>query len=127
MSTLSEVFLCLDTYSLDKQMSESFKREFGVRVRSEWLSSVLKIPETRYRRSLICPGIGRKPPSARTTSTSSRNSSIDLHVLPKELEEKVATLPFPALGEVLTVLAREHAEYTGVKVEGPTKGEHHRY
>ena len=28
----------------------------------------------------------------RTTSTSSQNSSIDLHVLPKELDEKVATL-----------------------------------
>ena len=72
-------------------------------------------------------GRGRKPPSARTTSTSSRNSSIDRYVLPKELDEKVATLHFPALGEVLTVLAREHADYTGVKVEGPFKGEHHQY
>ena len=74
---------------------------FGVRLRTEWLFSVLKV----------------LPPSARTTSTSSRNSSIELHVLPKELNEKVVALHFPALGEVLTVLAREHADYTGVKVE----------
>ena len=57
-----------------------------------------------------------------TTSTSCRNSSIN-----HELDEKLATLHFPALGEVLTVLAREHADYTGVKVEGPFKGEHQRY
>ena len=65
-------------------MRECFKRVFGVRLRTEWLLKVL-------------------PPSARTTSTSSRNNSIDLHVLPEELDEKLATLHFPALGEVLAV------------------------
>ena len=34
---------------------------------------------------------------------------------------------FITLGAVLTVLSEEHAEYEGVKVEGPFKGEHYRY
>ena len=59
---------------------------------------------------------------------SFRNSSIDLHVMPKELDVKVETMHFPALGEVLTVLARQHADYTGVKGnESPFKGEHRCY
>ena len=45
----------------------------------------------------------------------------------KELDEIVVTLHFHALGEVLTVLAQEHAGYTVVKVESPLKCEQHRY
>ena len=52
------------------------------------------------------------------------SASRDLYVLlrpwcisPTELHEAVATLHFPALGEVLTVLARKHAVYTGAKVK----------
>ena len=37
----------------------------------------------------------------------------------KELDEKVETLHFPALGEAPTVLARQHADFSGVKVESP--------
>ena len=46
---------------------------------------------------------------------------------PKELLEKVATLHLPVLGAVHTVFSEEHADYTGVKVEGPLKSGHYRY
>ena len=51
----------------------------------------------------------------------------DVYLLPKELDEKVAKLHFPALGEELTVLAQELAVYFVVKAEGPFKSEHYRY
>merc|ERR1719446_2879 len=51
----------------------------------------------------------------------------DVYLLPKELDEKVAKLHLPALGAQLTVLSKEQADYIGVKVEGPYKGNHYRY
>merc|ERR1711907_913903 len=51
----------------------------------------------------------------------------DVYLLPKELDEKVAMLHLPALGAHLTTLAKEQAEYIGVKVEGPFKGVNYRY
>merc|ERR1711972_148598 len=51
----------------------------------------------------------------------------DVYLLPKELDEKVARLPLPALGAELTKLTKEQADYIGVKVEGPFKGGHYRY
>merc|ERR1712113_476634 len=47
--------------------------------------------------------------------------------LPKELDEKVARLHLPALGAKLTDLTQEQAEYIGVKVAGPYKGDTYRY
>merc|ERR1719428_1424669 len=51
----------------------------------------------------------------------------DVYLLPKQLDEKVARLHLPALGAVLTELTKEQADYIGVKVEGPYKGEFYRY
>merc|ERR1711985_34935 len=51
----------------------------------------------------------------------------DVYLLPKELDEKVARLHLPALGAELTTLSKEQADYIGVKVEGPYKGEFYRY
>merc|ERR1712118_106567 len=51
----------------------------------------------------------------------------DVYLLPKELDEKVARLHLPALGAELTTLTKEQADYIGVKVEGPFKGDHYRY
>merc|ERR1712093_891047 len=51
----------------------------------------------------------------------------DVYLLPKELDEKVARLHLPALGAQLTELSKEQADYIGVKVEGPYKGENYRY
>jgi len=51
----------------------------------------------------------------------------DVYLLPKELDEKVARLHLPALGAQLTTLSKEQADYIGVKMEGPYKGESYRY
>jgi len=51
----------------------------------------------------------------------------DVYLLPKELDEKVARLHLPALGAQLTTLTKEQADYIGVKVDGPYKGENYRY
>merc|ERR1711881_501855 len=51
----------------------------------------------------------------------------DVYLLPKELDEKVAALHLPALGAKLTKLSKEQADYIGVKVDGPFKGDTYRY
>merc|ERR1711985_180827 len=50
-----------------------------------------------------------------------------VYLLPKELDEKVARSHLPALGANLTTLSKEQADYIGVKVEGPFKGDTYRY
>merc|ERR1712127_822000 len=44
-----------------------------------------------------------------------------VHLLPKELDEKVARLHIEKLGANLTVLSAEQADYIDVKVDGPFK------
>merc|ERR1711901_9870 len=51
----------------------------------------------------------------------------EVYLLPKELDEKVASLHLPALGANLTKLTKEQADYIGVKAEGPFKGDTYRY
>merc|ERR1712222_182266 len=51
----------------------------------------------------------------------------NVYLLPKELDEKVARLHLPALGAVLTDLTKEQADYIGVGVSGPFKGDTYRY
>jgi len=51
----------------------------------------------------------------------------DVYLLPKDLDEKVARLHLPALGANLSVLSKEQADYIGVKVDGPFKGDTYRY
>jgi len=51
----------------------------------------------------------------------------DVYLLPKELDEKVARLHLPALGAQLTVPSKEQADYIGVSVAGPFKGDTYRY
>jgi len=50
-----------------------------------------------------------------------------VHVLPKQLDERVARLHLDALGVRLTELSKEQATYIGVPVEGPYKPDHYRY
>lgn len=52
---------------------------------------------------------------------------VGVHVLPKELDEKVARLHLDKLGVKLTKLTKEQADYLGLPVEGPYKPEHYRY
>jgi adenosylhomocysteinase len=51
----------------------------------------------------------------------------DVYVLPKALDEKVATLHLEKLGVKLTTLSKDQADYIGVPVDGPFKPEHYRY
>jgi adenosylhomocysteinase len=52
---------------------------------------------------------------------------IGVYVLPKRLDEKVASLHLEALGVKLTKLTDEQAQYLGVEPSGPFKPEHYRY
>ena len=52
---------------------------------------------------------------------------LGVYVLPKHLDEKVASLHLSALGAKLTKLTDEQAEYLGIEPAGPFKPEHYRY
>ncbi len=51
----------------------------------------------------------------------------EVYVLPKHLDEKVASLHLAKVGAKLTTLTTEQAAYLGVKQQGPFKPEHYRY
>merc|ERR1719191_2695940 len=51
----------------------------------------------------------------------------DVYLLPKNLDEKVASLHLPALGAELTVPTKEQADYIGVNINGPFKPDTYRY
>jgi adenosylhomocysteinase len=52
---------------------------------------------------------------------------VGVYVLPKNLDEKVASLHLSALGAKLTKLTDEQADYLGIEPSGPFKPEHYRY
>jgi len=52
---------------------------------------------------------------------------LGVHVLPKDLDEKVARLHLQKIGVELDELSDEQAEYIGVSKEGPYKPDHYRY
>ncbi len=52
---------------------------------------------------------------------------VGVYVLPKELDEEVARLHLDALGAKLTTLSADQADYLGVDVSGPYKGDSYRY
>ncbi len=53
--------------------------------------------------------------------------SLDVHTLPKKLDEEVARLHLGKLGVKLTTLSQDQSEYLGIPVEGPYKPEWYRY
>lgn len=53
--------------------------------------------------------------------------SVDVHVLPKALDEKVARLHLAKIGAQLTTLSGEQGDYLGLDADGPYKPEHYRY
>ncbi len=57
----------------------------------------------------------------------SDNYSVDVHVLPKELDEKVARLHLQKIGAKLTTLTNEQSDYLGMDTSGPYKPDHYRY
>ena len=50
-----------------------------------------------------------------------------IYMLPKHLDEKVASLHLKHLGVVLEELSPEQAKYIGVNINGPYKPDHYRY
>lgn len=52
---------------------------------------------------------------------------LGVHVLPKDLDEKVARLHLQKIGVELDELSEDQAEYIGVPKEGPYKPDHYRY
>ena len=50
-----------------------------------------------------------------------------VYTLPKNLDEKVASLHLDALGVKLTKLTEEQASYLGLPANGPFKSDHYRY
>ncbi len=56
-----------------------------------------------------------------------KNYKNEVYVLPKHLDEKVAALHLDKVGAKLTKLTKDQADYIGVKVEGPFKGDLYRY
>jgi len=59
--------------------------------------------------------------------TNGDNYNNQVYVLPKHLDEKVATLHLEKLGVKLTKLTDKQAGYIGVSTEGPFKPDHYRY
>ena len=58
---------------------------------------------------------------------NSKNYENKVYVLPKHLDEKVATLHLKKVGAKLTKLSKEQADYISVGVEGPFKPNAYRY
>ncbi len=52
---------------------------------------------------------------------------VAVHVLPKQLDEKVARLHLAKIGANLTELSSEQAKYLSLDVDGPYKPDHYRY
>ncbi|HLV56561.1 MAG TPA: adenosylhomocysteinase [Actinotalea caeni] len=59
--------------------------------------------------------------------TNTQNYPTGVYVLPKHLDEKVASLHLEKLGVKLEKLTKAQADYLGVPVEGPYKSDHYRY
>ena len=53
--------------------------------------------------------------------------AVGVHVLPKQLDEKVARLQLVKLNAELTMLSDAQARYIGVDRQGPFKADHYRY
>jgi adenosylhomocysteinase len=58
---------------------------------------------------------------------NSANYKNEVFVLPKHLDEKVASLHLAHIGAKLETLEQEQADYIGVQVQGPFKSDTYRY
>ena len=59
--------------------------------------------------------------------TNTAKYPVGVYVLPKNLDEKVASLHLGKLGVKLEVLTRKQAKYLGISAKGPFKPGHYRY
>jgi adenosylhomocysteinase len=58
---------------------------------------------------------------------NTKSYPLGVYVLPKHLDERVASLHLDALGAKLTKLTDEQSDYLGVPPSGPFKAERYRY
>ena len=58
---------------------------------------------------------------------NAKNYNREVYVLPKELDEKVATLHLGKLGVRMTELSTKQSDYLGIAKAGPFKPNHYRY
>ena len=58
---------------------------------------------------------------------NSKNYENKVYMLPKHLDEKVAHLHLGKIGVKIDTLAKDQADYLGIKVEGPFKPHYYRY
>ena len=58
---------------------------------------------------------------------NSKNYEKKVYVLPKSLDEKVASLHLEKLGVKLTKLTKDQGDYLGLSPQGPFKPDHYRY
>merc|ERR1711894_537698 len=56
-----------------------------------------------------------------------KNYKVGVHMLPKKLDEEVASSHLEALDIKMTKLTTEQSDYLGIPVEGPYKPDHYRY
>ena len=63
-----------------------------------------------------------KPVKIVSSSPFGHSAQNDVYLLPKELVEKVAKLHFLTLSAELIVPTQTQTVFSGVKVEGPSKG-----
>ena len=59
--------------------------------------------------------------------TNTAKYPLGVYMLPKSLDEEVATAHLEQLGVRLTTLTADQAEYLGVGAQGPFKPDHYRY
>jgi len=59
--------------------------------------------------------------------TKAGEYKVDVHILPKKLDEEVAAAHLEHLGVKLTKLTEDQAEYLGIPKDGPYKPNHYRY
>jgi len=59
--------------------------------------------------------------------TKASEYTVDVHILPKKLDEEVAAAHLEHLGVKLTKLTEDQAGYLGIPSEGPYKPNHYRY
>jgi adenosylhomocysteinase len=59
--------------------------------------------------------------------TNTKKYPLGVYVLPKHLDEKVASLHLEKIGVKLEKLSKSQADYLGVSVNGPYKADHYRY
>ena len=59
--------------------------------------------------------------------TKSEQYTVDVHFLPKKLDEEVAAAHLEHLDVKLSKLSADQSSYLGIPIEGPYKANHYRY